>query len=429
MRYLPHTAEDRAEMLKKIGVKNVDELFSAVPKDVKINPDLNLPTTQTEADVEKYMRALAAKNHAASDGPFFLGAGCYNHHIPATVDHVIQRSEFLTSYTPYQPEVSQGTLTVIFEFQSIIAALTGMQIANASMYDGATAVAEAALMAKRITQRPNVAIHGELHPHYFETLKTYKKHIGGHVQGSEPDETTACLIVQYPDFTGNIHDLEALRKKCDAAGCLMVVVVTEIVALGLLPAPSMADIVCGEGQSVGVGLQFGGPHVGFFATKKEYLRQMPGRLCGATVDAEGRRSFVLTLSTREQHIRREKATSNICTNVGLMATAFTIHMGLLGEIGFKQLAQLNHQKACELADALEAAGMKIETANFFNEFVVNLPTNAKQAVKDLAKKGIIAGYALDGNRLLVAATEVTSSEDIKKLVSELSSQSKIKEVA
>ena len=429
MRYLPHTSEDRKEMLNKIGVVKIDDLFSAVPKDVKINPDLNLPVTQSEADVEKYMRKLSKKNHAANDGPFFLGAGCYNHHIPASVDYIIQRSEFLTSYTPYQPEVSQGTLTVIFEFQSIIAALTGMQIANASMYDGATAVAEAALMAKRIKQRPNVAIHGELHPHYFETLKTYKKHLGGHVTGAEPDETTACLIVQYPDFHGNIHDLQALRKKCDAAGCLMVVVVTEIVALGLLPAPSMADIVCGEGQSVGVGLQFGGPHVGFFACKKEYLRQMPGRLCGATVDASGKRSFVLTLSTREQHIRREKATSNICTNVGLMATAFTVHMGLLGETGFKQLAQLNHQKACELADALQAAGMKVENKNFFNEFVVQLPTSAAQTVKNLSKKGIIAGYALDNNRLLVAATETTSEQDIKKLVTELQSQSQIREVA
>lgn len=429
MRYLPHTAEDRTEMLRKIGAKSIDDLFDNVPKDCKINPELNLPTTQTEAEVEKYLGRLAGKNHAAKDGPFFLGAGCYNHHIPASVDHIIQRSEFLTSYTPYQPEVSQGTLQVIFEFQSIIATLTGMEIANASMYDGATAVAEAALMAKRIKQRPNVAIHGEMHPHYFETLKTYKKHLDGHVIGADPDETTACLIVQYPDFEGKIHDLDALRKKCDSVGCLLVVVVTEIVALGLLPAPSMADIVCGEAQSIGVGLQFGGPHVGIFACRKEYLRQMPGRLCGATVDADGRRSFVLTLSTREQHIRREKATSNICTNVGLMATAFTIHMSLLGEEGFKQLAQLNHQKACELADALEAAGFKIENGNFFNEFAIQLPTDAKQTIKNLARKGIIAGYALDKNRLLVAATEVTSTEDINRLVSELSSQSQIKEVA
>ena len=429
MRYLPHTEEDRREMLEKISVKNIDALFDNVPKDCPINPKLDLPPTKSESEVEKYMAGLAKKNHAANDGPFFLGAGCYNHHIPASVDHIIQRSEFLTSYTHYQPEVSQGTLTVIFEFQSIIASLTGMEIANASMYDGATAVAEAALMARRIKNKPNVAIYGELHPHYFETLKTYKKHIGGQVIGAEPDATTACLIAQYPDFYGNIPDLNLLRKKCDAAGCLLVVVVTEIVALGLLPAPMMADIVCGEAQSIGVGLQFGGPHVGFFATKKEYLRQMPGRLCGATVDAEGKRSFVLTLSTREQHIRREKATSNICTNVGLMATAFTVHMGLLGEEGFKNLAKLNHRKACDLADALEKAGVKIENKNFFNEFVVDLPTNAAKTVKDLARKGIIAGYALDGNRLLVAATEVTSGEDIKKLVSELTNQAQIKEVA
>ena len=393
MRYLPHTQQDREEMLAKIGAVNIDELYSNVPKDCQINPDLNLPTTATEADVERQLNAYAAKNHAAQDGPFFLGAGCYSHHIPATVDYIIQRSEFLTSYTPYQPEVSQGTLTVVFEFQSIIATLTGMEIANASMYDGATSLAEAALMSRRIKNRPNVAIMGELHPHYFETLKTYKKHLGGHVIG-QADETTACLIVQYPDFHGNIPNLAEARKICDQAGCLMVVVVTEIVALGLLPAPSMADIVCGEAQSIGAGLQFGGPHVGIFACKKEFLRQMPGRLCGATVDADGKRSFVLTLSTREQHIRREKATSNICTNVGLMATAFTVHMSLLGETGFKQLAQLNHQKACELADALETAGMKILNKNFFNEFVVELAVDAKMAVKNLAKKGIIAGYAL-----------------------------------
>ncbi len=420
MRYLPHTEKDRAEMLAKIGVSNIDALYDNVPKDCNLNPSLNLPNTKTEAEVESIISRMAAKNHAAQNGPFFLGAGCYYHHIPATVDYIIQRSEFLTSYTPYQPEVSQGTLSVIFQFQSIIAALAGQQIANASMYDGATSAAEAALMAKRITKRPNVAIHGELHPHYFETLKTYKKHLDGHVIGSEPDETTACLIVQYPDFRGNIHDLAALRKKCDAAGCLMVVVVSEILSLGLLPAPSMADIVCGEAQSIGVGMQFGGPHLGFFATKKEYLRQMPGRLCGATVDADGKRSFVLTLSTREQHIRREKATSNICTNVGLMATAFTVHMSLLGEEGFKHLAKLNHARACETADKIsKLKGFEVVTKNFFNEFVVKTPVSASHIIDELAGKGIIAGLKISGYEILIAVTETTTDQHIEELIKEL----------
>ena len=421
MRYLPHTPQDRKEMLAKIGVANIDVLYNNVPKECNLNPALNLPNIKPEAEVENIFRGLAKQNHSAHSGPFFLGAGCYLHHTPASVDYIIQRSEFLTSYTPYQPEVSQGTLTVIFQFQSMIAALTGQEIANASMYDGATAAAEAALMAKRINKRDNIKIHGVLHPHYKETIETYLQVIGGKVEVGEPDENTACLIVQTPDFHGNIHAYEELRKKCDAAGCLLVVVVTEIMSLGLLPAPKIADIVCGEAQSIGVAMQFGGPHLGFFACRKEYVRQMPGRLCGATVDADGKRSFVLTLSTREQHIRREKATSNICTNVGLMATAFTVHLSLLGEEGLKQLACLNHEKACQLADALEKAGLKILTRNFFNEFVVELKTNAAQKVNDLALQGIIAGLPLDGNNLLVAVTETQCDNNIQKLADALCS--------
>ena len=420
MRYLPHTAEDRQAMLAKVGVSNIDDLFNNVPKECNLNPAINLPNTKPEAEVEHIISHMAAKNHAAQNGPFFLGAGCYYHHIPATVDYIIQRSEFLTSYTPYQPEVSQGTLAVIFQFQSMIAALCGQEVANASMYDGATAAAEAALMAKRITKRENIAIHGVLHPHYKETIETYLQVIGGKVKVAEPDQNTACLIVQSPDFYGNIHAYEALKAKCQAAGCLLVVVVTEILSLGLLPAPNMADIVCGEAQSIGVGMQFGGPHLGFFACRKEFLRQMPGRLCGATVDADGKRGYVLTLSTREQHIRREKATSNICTNVGLMATAFTVHMSLLGEKGFKHLARLNHALACEVADKIASLkGFEVVTKNFFNEFVVKTPDKAEKYVEELREIGIIAGLAIGRHELLVAVTETASSEYIERFITEL----------
>lgn len=418
MRFLPHTKEDRAEMMAAIGIKNVDELYNMVPKESQHNGLLDLPLSQGEAEIEAQLRKLAKRNHAAHDGPFFLGAGCYFHHIPASVDMIIQRSEFLTAYTPYQPEIAQGTLTMIFEFQSMIANITGMEVANASMYDGATSVAEAALMARRLTGLTNVLIHGELHPHYLEVLETCWQ--DGKISTSgTADDSTACVIVQYPDFHGNIHALKTLREQCDKVGAKLVVAVTEIVALGLLPAPVEADIVAGEAQSIGVPMSFGGPHLGFFATKMEYLRQMPGRLCGRTEDAEGKPGFVLTLSTREQHIRREKATSNICSNQGLMALAFTVHMSLLGEGGFKKLAKLNHERACELAEAFEAAGFAVLNKNFFNEFVVDIKTDAKKAVEKLAGQKIIAGLALEGSKLLVAATEITNEEHIAKLISAL----------
>jgi len=417
MRYLPLTPKDRADMVAAIGVKSMDELYASVPQAARLTKLIDLPLHQGEIEVERALSQMAAKNHPASGRPFFLGAGCYNHHIPATVDHLIQRSEFLTSYTPYQPEISQGTLVAIFEFQTIIANLTGMDIANASMYDGATATAEAALMAKRVTGRANIHIHGALHPQYREVIETYIRNFHDvKVLDSAPDANASCVIVQTPDFYGEPQKLEALRKQCTETGALLVVVVNEILSLGLLPPPVEADIVVGEAQSIGVPMSFGGPHLGFFACRKEYLRQMPGRLCGETVDKDGRRSFVLTLSTREQHIRREKATSNICTNQGLFALAFTIHMSLLGEIGFKKLARLNHEKACMLADRL-AQVKKITLPNkaFFNEFVVELPVSASDVVKKLAAHGIIAGYALEGGKLLVAATEMTSKEDIEVL--------------
>ncbi len=408
-------------MLAAMAASSVDDLYAFVPESARQTTPLPLPKGESEIGISRRLSALAARNLAAGNAPFFLGAGCYHHHIPATVDAIIQRGEFLTSYTPYQPEIAQGTLTAIFEFQSIIAQLTGMEIANASMYDGATSVAEAALMAMRVTGRDRVVISGALHPHYLETLTTYARFRGFTVVHDEtPDAATACVIQQSPDFHGTPQSLERLRAACDASGALLVVAITEILSLGMLPPPVQADVVAGEAQSIGVPMSFGGPHLGFFACKEAYLRQMPGRLCGETVDSQGRRSYVLTLSTREQHIRREKATSNICTNQGLCALAFTVHASLLGEVGFKQLARDNHARACQLADALAAIpGVSVENTAFFNEFVVRLPVDAAPLVERLAGRGIVAGLPLTGNRLLIAATEMVSDADIAQLVDAL----------
>ena len=438
MRYLPLNEDDRAEMRRVIGVDATDDLFTDVPADA-LNPKLDLPAHQGELEVERFMSGLAAKNHAAGDGPFFAGCGAYRHHVPATVDHIIQRSEFLTAYTPYQPEIAQGTLQYLFEFQTQVAALTGMEIANASMYDGSTAAAEAALMAKRITKRGKVICSGGLHPHYEAVIRTNLELIGDEVvfASSSPDghghiadmidDETSCIIVQSPDVFGHIRDLSALADKAHEHGALLVAVVTEAVAFGLLEAPGDqgADIVVGEGQSIGNALNFGGPYVGLFAARQKHVRHMPGRLAGQTVDADGQRGYVLTLSTREQHIRRDKATSNICTNSGLCALAFTIHMSLLGGQGLRDLAILNHEKACKTADALAALdGVELLNEAFFNEFTLRLPKNAELVVEQLAQAGIIAG--VPGGRLwpghpdlenllIVAATERTTDEDITRL--------------
>lgn len=430
MRYLPQTKNSRAAMLQAVGVNTVDELFVDIPKSAFIDGVADLPDHMGELEVERKMSALAARNMSAADAPFFLGAGVYYHHVPSSVDYIIQRSEFLTAYTPYQPEIAQGTLQVIFEYQTFIAKLTGQDIANASLYDGSTACVEAALMAMRITKRRKIAIGTELHPHYRGVLESYMGNLGDveiadlnntlSLQG-EGAADVACIIVQSPDFFGTPHAYEKWHKLCDDTGALLVVVINEIVSLGLLPAPSLADIVCGEAQSIGLPMSYGGPHLGFFACKEQYLRQMPGRLCGMTEDADGRRGFVLTLSTREQHIRRDKATSNICTNQGLCALAFTVHMSLLGEGGFKTLAQLNHEAACTLADELgELEGVRVVNDNFFNEFVIELPKDAKTVVEDLATCGIIGGYAIEGtNKMLVCATEMTTDDDISELVQTL----------
>jgi glycine dehydrogenase subunit 1 len=420
MRYLALTAKDRQEMLKAIGVTSVDQLYDAVPSEFLLKkPIENLPNHQGEMEVERTLNALANKNRTASEAPFFLGAGCYKHHVPSAVDHIIQRSEYLTSYTPYQPEISQGTLATIFQFQSIIALLTGMEIANASMYDGATSMSESCLMALRIKSgRKNIATFGHIHPDYLDVTQTCLD-LNDAKFVDKVDESCAAMIVQYPDFYGDITNLDDARKKCDEAGALLIVVTNEILSLGLLPAPAQADIVVGEASSIGVGLNFGGPLLGFFACKKEFVRQMPGRICGATVDADGKPGYVLTLSAREQHIRREKATSNICSNQGLCATAFTIHASLLGEIGFKKLALINHKKACDLADILaKVKGVKVLNKSFFNEFTVELTKDAAEVNKKLLAKNIIGGFAQE-NKMILAVSELTTDADMKALASEL----------
>jgi len=350
------------------------------------------------------------------------------------VDHLIQRSEFLTAYTPYQPEIAQGTLQSIYEFQTQVAMLTGMEIANASMYDGSTACAEAALMAARVTKRSKVILSGGLHPHYADTTKTMAGANGVALVDAPAaidseagvldllDGDTAAVIVQSPNVFGTISDLSKIADAVHAKGALLIAVFTEAVALGLIEPPGAmgADIVVGEGQSIGVALSFGGPYVGLFATREKFVRQMPGRIAGETVDADGKRGFVLTLSTREQHIRRAKATSNICTNSGLCAQAFTIHMTLLGAVGLQRLAALNHEKACALADALSAVkGVEVLTPAYFNEFAIRTPKKAAEVVEALAAKGVLGGVAYSRLKpgpfddvILVCATETNSEEDI-----------------
>jgi glycine dehydrogenase subunit 1 len=448
MRYLPLTDADRSAMLEVIGAPDVDALFKDVPDEHYLSgPIESLPPHASEMAVERHMRRLSKKNLAAADAAFFIGAGAYRHHVPATVDHIIQRGEFLTAYTPYQPEIAQGTLQMLFEFQSQVARLYGCAVANASMYDGSTACWEAIAMAGRVTRRSKALLSSGLHSHYVSTARTMAKFTGDTLVHSAPELTpetdfaalaqavdgeTSCVVVQYPDLLGRIDDMTALAEACHAAGALLVAVNTEPVALGAIRSPGEmgADIVVGEGQSIGVGLQFGGPYLGLFAVRDpKHVRQMPGRLCGETVDAEGKRGFVLTLSTREQHIRREKATSNICTNSGLCALAFTVHLTLLGEKGLRALAAENHRLARLAAERLgQVPGVTVLNDSFFNEFTVLLPADARRIVRDLAEKKVLAGVSLGrlypgeealSGGLIVAVTETASEEDIETLASAL----------
>ena len=447
MRYLPLTQPDRQAMLAAIGASSIDDLFVDVPEAARLDgPIAGLPLHASELAVERHMGRLARQNTVAGEVPFFLGCGAYRHHVPASVDHLIQRGEFLTAYTPYQPEIAQGTLQMLFEFQTQVARLYGCDVANASMYDGSTACWEAITMARRVTRRAKAVLSGGLHPHYVSVAKTMAKFTGDVLDTAAPvleadagiealiakvDDDTSCVVVQYPDILGRIADLSELAAACHARKALLIVVNTEPVALGLLKSPGEmgADIVVGEGQSIGVGLQFGGPYVGLFACSEKLVRQMPGRLCGETVDAAGKRGFVLTLSTREQHIRREKATSNICTNSGLCALAFSIHMSLLGEKGLRTLARVNHGAAAAAADRLAMVpGVSLVNDSFFNEFTLKLTQEARPVVRSLADNGILAGVSLGrlypgdetlANGLVVAVTETTTAEDVDALAAAL----------
>ena len=443
MRYLPLTDTDRRAMLARIGVPSVESLYRDVPEFARLTEPVDLPSHLGELEVEREIAALAAKNLGTSSVPSFLGAGAYRHHIPAAVDHLIQRGEFLTSYTPYQPEITQGTLQYLFEFQTQVCLITGMEVANASMYDGATATAEAVMMANRVTRRRRAVISGNLHPHYREVTATHARFHGFEVAASAPspramedmiaeiDGETSCVVVQNPDFFGHLRDHGALAEACRKAGALLIVAVTEPVSLGLVESPGAmgADIVTAEGQPIGNALSYGGPYLGLFAAREKYVRQMPGRLVGETADVEGKRGWVLTLSTREQHIRREKATSNICTNSGLCCLAFTIHLTLLGEAGFSRLAELNHAAAVHLAERLGGiSGCHLVNESFFNEFTLQLPMPAAEAVEKLAAHRILAGVPVSrlhprnpelANLLLVSATECTTKDDMDALVDRL----------
>jgi glycine dehydrogenase subunit 1 len=442
--YIPHTDEDREAMLQAIGLKRLEEMFEVVPARHRF-PELNLPPALTEMEIMAEMQAISAANETARELVCFLGAGAYNHYCPPVVDSLLRRGEFYTAYTPYQPEVSQGTLQAIFDYQSLIAALTGMDLSNASHYDGATAVAEAISLAYANFRgkRGKVVLSPALHPQYRQTVRTYNQGMPITLMGDQGevslesvpealipliDQNTALVIVQYPDFFGRIYDLKPLAEAAHAVGALLAVSVNPL-SLGLLTPPGDfgADIVTGEGQSLGVPLSFGGPYLGIFATRNEYVRKMAGRLVGETVDNRGQRAYVLTLTAREQHIRREKATSNICTNQGLIALASTIYMSLLGKQGLRQVAELCYHKAQYAASQIAGLkGYKLWSKTpFFNEFVVRCPQPVAIVNEILLDHDILGGYDLSqdypklNNHMLVAVTEMNSKEDIDLLVETL----------
>jgi glycine dehydrogenase subunit 1 len=443
VRYIPNSPEERQEMLGGLGLGSAEELFDSIPTDALLRRPLDTPAALSETELLEHFETLAAKN-AAARRPSFLGAGAYSHYAPTIIDSLIQRSEFFTAYTPYQPEISQGTLQAIFEFQTLVCQLTGMDVANASMYDGSTAAAEAVLMAERVTRRARVLVSGALHPEYMQVTETYVAHAGIELlrsgvdeetgrttfEDSDVDKTVAAVVVQSPNFFGCVEDLKALADRAHAAGALLVVVVTESASFGLLRSPGAcgADIVVAEGQSLGVPLSFGGPYVGLFAAREQYARQLPGRLAGIAYDKQGRRGFVLTLATREQHIRREKATSNICTNEGLIALAATVYMTTMGRKGLQEVAAQCAQKAAYARRQIAAVeGFSLpHSAPVFNEFVVRAPVEANGLLRRLADEhNVTGGLALSRyfperpNDFLVCVTETSKRGEIDALVAGL----------
>ena len=433
-------------MLGSIGLKSAEELFASIPHNLRLQRPLNTPAALSETELLTRFEQLGAKNAGASRTSF-LGAGAYSHYIPTIVDHILSRSEFFTAYTPYQPEISQGTLQTIFEFQTLVCQLTGMEVANASMYDGSTALAEAVLMAERVTKRTKVIAASSIHPQYLEVVQTYVQHAGiqldivvhdsksgqtANALASAIDDRTAALVVQSPNFFGCIEEVAKIADAAHAKGALLIVAITEAISLGLLKSPGEcgADIVVAEGQSFGVPLSFGGPYVGLFATREKYARQIPGRLVGEAYDKYGRRGFVLTLATREQHIRREKATSNICTNEGLIALAATVYLETMGRKGIQEVARQCVQKASYAAKRIATLpGFSLlYTGPSFNEFVVRAPINAANLLSRLAsEKSIDGGLALSRfmsdspNDFLVCVTETNTRDQIDALVAGLAS--------
>jgi glycine dehydrogenase subunit 1 len=447
MTYIPHTDADRAEMLAAIGVEQVEDLFDDVPAACRF-PQLNLPEPLSEMEIMAELQAISEENLDTGHFTSFLGAGVYHHYVPQVVDHVISRSEFYTAYTPYQPEISQGTLQSIFEYQSMICALTGMEVANASHYDGATSTAEAVIMALNVSRgkRNKIILSPAVHPEYRAVVHTYTQGMGLEIVGEEDplatladltaqlDSNTACVVVQNPNFFGQLEDLTALVEKVHAAKALLVVVADPI-SLGLLKPPGDygADIVVGEGQALGNGLNFGGPYLGFFACRQQHVRKSAGRLIGQTVDADGKRGFVLTLSTREQHIRRERATSNICTNQALCALAAAVHLAALGKTGLRKLAELCYHKAhYAAAHIAELDGYRVVGGKpFFKEFVVHCPAPVKDINDYLLEEwGILGGYDLGRDypqlekHMLLCVTEVISRQEIETLVEALAEAEK-----
>jgi glycine dehydrogenase subunit 1 len=447
LRYIPNSPEERLEMLHSIGLNSAADLFTSIPEDLRLRRPLNTPAPLSETELLTRFERMGERN-AGARRISFLGGGAYAHYIPTIVDHILSRSEFFTAYTPYQPEISQGTLQTIFEFQTLVCQLTGMEVANASMYDGSTALAEAVLMAERVTKRSKVIASASIHPQYLEVVRTYVQHAGidlevvAHDQEtgqassmpSAVDDQTAALVVQSPNFFGCVEDLEALAEAAHTKGALLIVGITEAMSLGLLKSPGAcgADIVVAEGQSFGVPLSFGGPYVGLFATREKYARQIPGRLVGEAFDKKGRRGFVLTLATREQHIRREKATSNICTNEGLIALAATVYMETMGRKGIQEVARQCIQKAAYAARKISALqGFSLPFSGpRFNEFVVRGPAAAVDLLSRLAsEKGIDGGLALSrflpahSNDFLVCVTETNTRDQIDALVAGLAERS------
>src|SRR5579863_4722367 len=435
MRYLPKSPTEREQMLKAIGAKAIDDLFAIIPAEYRLTRDLDVPRQQAESEIIDYFKAAAQKN--ATDYASFLGAGCYRHYRPVIIDTLVQRGEFLTSYTPYQPEITQGTLQAIFEFQTMIAELTGMDVANASMYDGSTGAAEAVMMSVRVTGRHKAVVAATVHPEYREVLATYAKHQGlpttlvgydaetGRVDLAALDAAitseTAAVLVQSPNFFGVIEDIPAIAAIAHAKGALLIVSIAEAVSLGVVRPPVEADIVSMEAQSFGVALSYGGPFCGVIAAKEKYLRQMPGRLVGQTVDGAGNRGFVLTLSTREQHIRREKATSNICTNQALVALMATIFLTVYGKEGIRELAEHNLAKAAYAAETLAAqpgAKLLFNGAPRFHEFVLQTGESPALWSKRLLDEKIVGGLDLSrwypelGNATLWCATELNTREQM-----------------